>query len=126
MVSYKKSASLPITFSISYAVSVNSVDDDDDDILRSLENKIFNYISDQNILVLLKNNEFSNTILRIISMKNRKLEFEMKSKSYKCKICVMLFLNSIELTVHEINVHVDKLYQCQSCYKILRNTDEFN
>ena len=38
----------------------------------------------------------------------------------------MLFLNSIELTVHEINVHVDKLYQCQSCYKILRNTDEFN
>jgi hypothetical protein len=84
------------------------------------------YFSDQNILVLLKNNEFSNTILRIISMKNRKLEFEMKSKSYKCKICVMLFLNSIELTVHEINVHVDKLYQCQSCYKILRNTDEFN
>src|SRR6188472_2275787 len=122
MVSYKKSASLPITFSISYAVSVNSVDDDDDDILRSLENKIFNYfmfdyLSDQNILMLLKNNEFSNTILRIISMKNRKLEFEMKSKSYKCKICVMLFLNSIELTVHEINVHVDKLYQCQSCYK---------
>jgi len=50
-----------------------------------VENKIFNYIyvdylSDQNILVLLKNNEFSNTILRIISMKNRKLEFEMKSK----------------------------------------------
>ena len=46
MVSYKKSASLPITFSISYAVSVNSVDDDDDDddILRSVENKIFNYI----------------------------------------------------------------------------------
>jgi hypothetical protein len=38
----------------------------------------------------------------------------------------MLFLNSIELTVHEINVHVDKLCQCQSCYKILRNTDEFN
>jgi len=87
---------------------------------------MFDYLSDQNILVLLKNNEFSNTILRIISMKNRKLEFEMKSKSYKCKICVMLFLNSIELTVHEINVHVDKLYQCQSCYKILRNTDEFN
>ena len=58
-------------------------------------------------------------------MKNRKLEFEMKSKSYKCKICVTLFLNSIELTVHEINVHVDNLYQCQSCYKILRNTDEF-
>jgi len=78
---------------------------------------MFDYLSDQNILVLLKNNEFSNTILRIISMKNRKLEFEMKSKSYKCKICVMLFLNSIELTVHEINVHVDKLYQCQSCYK---------
>jgi hypothetical protein len=87
---------------------------------------MFDYLSDQNILVLLKNNEFSNTILRIISMKNRKLEFEMKSKSYKCKICVMLFLNSIELTVHEINVHVDKLCQCQSCYKILRNTDEFN
>jgi len=87
---------------------------------------MFDYLSDQNILVLLKNNELSNTILRIISMKNRKLEFEMKSKSYKCKICVMLFLNSIELTVHEINVHVDKLYQCQSCYKILRNTDEFN
>ena len=59
-------------------------------------------------------------------MKNRKLEFEMKSKSYKCKICVMLFLNSIKLTIHEINVHVDKLYQCQSCYKILCNTDEFN
>ena len=38
----------------------------------------------------------------------------------------MLFLNSIKLTVHEINVHVDKLYQCQSCYKILRNADEFN
>ena len=38
----------------------------------------------------------------------------------------MLFLNSIELTVHEINVHVDNWYQCQSCYKILRNTDEFN
>jgi hypothetical protein len=38
----------------------------------------------------------------------------------------MLFLNSIELTMHEINVHVDKLYQCQSCYKILRNADEFN
>ena len=87
---------------------------------------MFDYLSDQNILVLLKNNEFSNTILRIISMNNRKLEFEMKSKSYKCKICVMLFLNSIELTVHEINVHVDKLCQCQSCYKILRNTDEFN
>ena len=44
MVSYKKSASLPSTFSISYAVSVNSVDDDDYDILRSVENKIFNYI----------------------------------------------------------------------------------
>ena len=26
----------------------------------------------------------------------------------------------------KINVHVDKLYHCQSCYKILRNTDEFN
>jgi ribosome-binding protein aMBF1 (putative translation factor) len=60
------------------------------------------------------------------SMKNRKLEFEMKAKSYICKICGMLFLNSIERTVHEINIHVDKLYQCQSCYKILRNTDEFN
>ena len=87
---------------------------------------MFDYLSDKNILVLLKNNEFSNTILRIISMKNRKLEFEMKSNSYKCKIYVMLFLNSIKLTIHEINVHVDKLYQCQSCYKILCNTDEFN
>lgn len=38
----------------------------------------------------------------------------------------MIFLNSRELDVHEINVHIDKLYQCQSCYKILRNADEFN
>ncbi len=59
-------------------------------------------------------------------MKNRKLEFEMKSKSYKCKICKAIFKLYKGLTVHEINVHVDKLYQCQSCYKILRNTDEFN
>lgn len=50
----------------------------------------------------------------------------MKSKSYKCQACGMIFLNSIELTVHEVNVHTDKLYQCQSCYKILRNADEFN
>ena len=86
---------------------------------------MFDYLSDQNILVLLKT---MNSQIRYYaySMKNRKLEFEMKSKSCKCKICGMLFLNSIELTVHEINIHVDKLYQHQSCYKILRNTDEFN
>jgi uncharacterized C2H2 Zn-finger protein len=86
---------------------------------------MFDYLSDKNILVLLKT---MNSQIRYYaySMKNIKIEFEMKSKSYKCKICGMLFLNSIELTVHEINVHVDKLYQCQSCYKILRNADEFN
>ena len=60
-------------------------------------------------------------------MKSRsQREFDMKPKSYKCKFCDMIFLNSIELTVHEINIHVDKLYQCQSCYKILRNADKFN
>jgi hypothetical protein len=36
------------------------------------------------------------------------------------------FLTSKELDIHEINVHIDKLYQCQSCYKILSNADEFN
>lgn len=50
----------------------------------------------------------------------------MKSKSYKCQACGMVFLNSVELSVHEINVHIDKMYQCQSCNRILRNADEFN
>jgi rubredoxin len=43
----------------------------------------------------------------------------MNLKSFKCKKCGMIFLNSRELDVHEINVHIDKLYQCKSCYKIL-------
>ena len=50
----------------------------------------------------------------------------MNLKSFKCKKCGMIFLNSRELDVHEINVHIDKLYQCKSCYKILWNADEFN
>jgi len=50
----------------------------------------------------------------------------MKSISYKCQTCGMVFLNSMQLTMHEMNVHVDKLYQCQSCYKIFPNANEFN
>ena len=45
IVSYKKSASLPKTFKISYAVSVNSVEDEeeeDDIFYNQTSNKIFN------------------------------------------------------------------------------------
>jgi len=38
----------------------------------------------------------------------------------------MIFVNFRELTKHDINVHVDKLYQCQSCNQILVDEDDFN
>ena len=37
----------------------------------------------------------------------------------------MIFINSRELK-HDINVHIDKLYQCQSCNQTLVNEKDFN
>ena len=48
------------------------------------------------------------------------------SKSYKCGVCGMILVNARELTKHEIRVHVDKMYQCQSCNKIFKSNIEFS
>ena len=50
----------------------------------------------------------------------------MHSESYKCNDCGMVFVNAIEIAKHEISVHVDNLYQCQSCNKIFKSNNEFN
>jgi hypothetical protein len=46
-------------------------------------------------------------------------------KSYKCDICGMVLINSKELLKHQIAVHVDKMFQCQSCNKIFGTKDKF-
>ena len=38
----------------------------------------------------------------------------------------MVFVNLIDLTVHEINLHCDKLYQCQSCFETFSDQKEFD
>jgi uncharacterized C2H2 Zn-finger protein len=46
-------------------------------------------------------------------------------KSYKCNICGIVLVNSKELLKHEISVHIDKMFQCQSCNKIFDTKDKF-
>jgi uncharacterized C2H2 Zn-finger protein len=46
-------------------------------------------------------------------------------KLYKCNICGMVLVNSKELLKHQIAVHIDKMFQCQSCNKIFGTKDKF-
>jgi len=38
----------------------------------------------------------------------------------------MVFVNLVDLTVHEINLHCEKLCQCQSCFEIFSDQKEFD
>ena len=49
----------------------------------------------------------------------------MHSESFKCTICGMALTNSWELTRHRIAVHMDKMFQCQSCTGIFDSRQEF-
>ena len=40
-------------------------------------------------------------------------------------MCGMIFVNAKELASHQINVHVNKMFQCQSCNRIFDNNQEF-
>jgi Zinc finger, C2H2 type len=46
-------------------------------------------------------------------------------KSYDCNICGIVLVNSKELLKHQIAVHVDNMFQCQSCNKIFGTKDKF-
>jgi hypothetical protein len=46
-------------------------------------------------------------------------------KSYKCNLCGIVLVNSKELLKHQIAVHIDKMFQCQSCNKIFGTQDKF-
>jgi uncharacterized C2H2 Zn-finger protein len=46
-------------------------------------------------------------------------------KPYKCNICGMVLVNSKELLKHQIAVHIDKMFQCQSCNKIFGTKNKF-
>jgi uncharacterized C2H2 Zn-finger protein len=46
-------------------------------------------------------------------------------KPYKCNICGMVLINSKELLKHQIAVHIDKMFQCQSCNKIFGTKNKF-
>jgi uncharacterized C2H2 Zn-finger protein len=46
-------------------------------------------------------------------------------KTYKCNTCGIILANSRELLKHQIAVHIDKMFQCQSCNKIFGTKDEF-
>jgi hypothetical protein len=37
----------------------------------------------------------------------------------------MIFVNSKELAKHQIDVHINELFQCQSCNKVFGNSQEF-
>jgi uncharacterized C2H2 Zn-finger protein len=37
----------------------------------------------------------------------------------------MIFVNSKELSKHQMIVHMDKMFQCQSCNKVFNNRKEF-
>jgi hypothetical protein len=47
------------------------------------------------------------------------------SKPYKCDICSILAVNYDELLKHQIAVHIDKMFQCQSCNKVFDTTIKF-
>jgi uncharacterized C2H2 Zn-finger protein len=40
------------------------------------------------------------------------------SQSYKCDICGMVLVNYKEFLKHKVTVHIDKMFQCQSCNKV--------
>ena len=40
------------------------------------------------------------------------------SQSYKCDICGMVLVNYKEFLKHKVAVHIDKMFQCQSCNKV--------
>jgi uncharacterized C2H2 Zn-finger protein len=40
------------------------------------------------------------------------------SQSYKCDICGMVLINYKEFLKHKVTVHIDKMFQCQSCNKV--------
>src|SRR5215208_1658949 len=40
------------------------------------------------------------------------------SQSYKCDICGMVLVNYKEFLKHKVVVHIDKMFQCQSCNKV--------
>ncbi|HZA69060.1 MAG TPA: C2H2-type zinc finger protein [Nitrososphaeraceae archaeon] len=46
-------------------------------------------------------------------------------KPYKCNVCGMVLVNSKELLKHQIAVHIDKMFQCQSCNKIFGTKNKF-
>ena len=47
------------------------------------------------------------------------------SKPYKCDTCSILAVNYYELLKHQIAVHIDKMFQCQSCNKVFDTTIKF-
>jgi uncharacterized C2H2 Zn-finger protein len=40
------------------------------------------------------------------------------SQSYKCDICGMVLVNYKEFLKHMAAVHIDEMFQCQSCNKV--------
>lgn len=40
------------------------------------------------------------------------------SQSHKCDICGMVLVNYKEFLKHKVVVHIDKMFQCQSCNKV--------
>lgn len=49
----------------------------------------------------------------------------MKSRAHECDICGMVFVNSKELSEHQIKVHTRKMYQCQSCNQVFSSKQHF-
>ena len=53
------------------------------------------------------------------------MKLKLPVKPYKCNICGMVLVNSKELLKHQIAVHIDKMFQCQSCNKIFGTKNKF-
>jgi uncharacterized C2H2 Zn-finger protein len=52
----------------------------------------------------------------------------MKSESYVCNICGMVFVNVKELAKHSELVHAanrEKMFQCQSCNAFFESKEDF-
>jgi uncharacterized C2H2 Zn-finger protein len=53
------------------------------------------------------------------------MRLKLPVKPYKCNICGMVLVSSKELSKHQIAVHIDKMFQCQSCNKIFGTKNKF-
>jgi uncharacterized Zn finger protein len=53
------------------------------------------------------------------------MKLKLPVKQYKCNICGIVEVNSKELLKHQIAVHIDKMFQCQSCNKVFDTKIKF-